>query len=157
MEEITTIYNAIRRLIKKWEFLERTHPKIAKEVEDEVRPGRPKKDREGLPEVDGRLAVTIYCSAYKKRYDTAPQITGFVAKRLKDMSKELGHETLQKYITGYLEMNDQWFIKRSHDVDTFTKNLNKIKLYCDRGVQVTAKDAVVAETLTKNAEVMSGL
>jgi hypothetical protein len=157
MEEIKLIKNAIRRIESKWAWVIEHHPKAAREAEESCRPGRPKKDKEVSLAVDGKAAVAAYCSAYKNRYQTAPEITGFVAKRLKDMAKELGQEKLKEYVNAYLAMNDQWFIKRGHDVDTFTKNLNKIKLYCDRGVQVTAQEAITAEKLTKNAEVMSGL
>lgn len=73
--------------------------------------------------------VSSYCEAFKKRYTTNPIVDGRSSGIAKRIVKSLGLPKAKALVESYLTMNDQWFITKGHDLQTFEGSLNKIEMH----------------------------
>lgn len=111
--------------------------------EEERKKRQPKanaQDSNALP------VVQIYCDSWKARYGTFPPITGKVAGQIKGLVKDQGIPRAIELIQAYLDMPDQWFITRRHDIGTLINNLNSVAQFADTGRQITRKEAHEADS-----------
>lgn len=69
-----------------------------------------------------------FCQAYKKRYgvNSNPVITSYHYARMKQLLKETSLERACALISHYCEMNEKFFIERSHDLTFFFSSLQNI-------------------------------
>jgi len=83
-------------------------------------------------------AIAWFCSEYKRRYNSQYRITGKDAGTIKRLCDGLGSEDVYKRIvTAYLDMPDQWFVNKRHDVTTLEANLAKVSQFEQSGQMVT--------------------
>ena len=141
-DDCASAINAIKRVQRKWEWLERTYPAIAEEATEACKPGRPKKPEGDIMAGEvplGQFLVAAYCRAWKARYGTNPHVGGMVAKQLKTLGEEAGRANAERYILGYLQMNDSWYIKNRHDVPRLIQNVNAVKLFCEKNLHIVKR------------------
>lgn len=93
--------------------------------------------------------ISIYCDAWKSRYAINPIIQGKDAGRLSRFSRSIGYEKAKKIIFAYLDMPDQWFLTKRHDVDTMLGNLNAITLFEETGKVVSRKEIQNLDSLLR--------
>jgi DNA-binding transcriptional regulator YhcF (GntR family) len=103
-----------------------------------------------VKENPARSFIAHYCEAYKAKYKTNPVIDGRAAGIAQRIVKSIGLEKAKLFIERYLEMNDQWFITKHHDLHTFEGNLNKVAVFEGTGQRITARDAKQADVTQKN-------
>lgn len=70
----------------------------------------------------------IYSDVYEKRYGIAPIMSsnGSDATILKDLVRQLGLGRTTALVNGYLRMNDEWFIRTGHSLETMKKSIPAI-------------------------------
>jgi hypothetical protein len=98
--------------------------------------------------------VQHFASTYRARYDVEPPITPKAAGQLTYLGKSLGFEGAKEYITAYLEMNDQWFLTKHHEVGVLLDNLNKVQHYLQTGRAITTTTAKRLELVAENRAVV---
>jgi len=77
--------------------------------------------------------IAVYCESFKKRYGVNPTLDGKAVGILKSLSRELGTQRAIDCCSVYLQMGDQWFVTRNHDVATLKSNLTKVGAALDSG------------------------
>lgn len=97
-----------------------------------------------------RLLIATYCEAYKAKYTTNPVIDGRASGTAVRILKDVPLEKAQNLIKCYLEMNDQWFITRGHDLITFEQNLNKVEVFAQTGKRVSFEMAKRVDNAQSN-------
>ena len=88
------------------------------------------------------LAISRYCEVWMSRYGTRPPIGQKVAGQIKNLVKDHGLPQALRFIEAYLEMPDQWFVTKRHDIPTLLGNLNAITQFIDTGRMITKRDVV---------------
>lgn len=70
----------------------------------------------------------VYAEAYERRWRTKPVLSnnGSDQTILRDMIRQLGAPKVAELIRHYLEMDNEWFVKRYHPLETFKKEINAI-------------------------------
>lgn len=83
--------------------------------------------------------IALYCNLWKAKYksERSPDIRGKTAGQIVGLAKDLGHSRAETLVTAYLQMNDQWFLTKTHDIPTLLGNLPKVALFADSGQLVT--------------------
>lgn len=119
--------------------------------EKEVSPKAPKKKKEQPPANLFEVAplgniVSVYCDVWKSRYAVSPIIQPKDAGRLNKFAKSVGFAKAEQIIGAYLDMPDQWFLTKRHDVDTMLGNLNAIALFMETGKVVSRKEIQNADS-----------
>jgi hypothetical protein len=109
---------------------------------------KPRKPSASPPDESTLPVVQIYCDAWNARYKSYPPISGKVAGQIKQLVKDLGASRASELIQTYLDMTDQWFLTKRHDITTLVTNLNSVAQYADTGEQITRKDAQQADSAT---------
>jgi hypothetical protein len=91
-----------------------------------------------------------YVKAYQKKYgeEARPDLRGEIQGKIKRFLVDTPIERACELIETYCQMQDQWFLTKAHDFDTFIANLSKVGLKLDTGRQITRKDAQMAESRT---------
>lgn len=97
--------------------------------------------------------ISLYCEFYKKRYGANPVFTGKNTGIIKRLLKDLGYKKLTMMLQVYLQMNDQWFLKRHHDLTTFEQSLQKIAVATQTGKDPDAKEDMFSFFNKKKLEV----
>lgn len=116
---------------------------------------KPKAPSNEVAHVEGaNLLIAHYCEEYKIRYKASPPITGRAAGIIKTTLKEFGLEKAKAMISAYLSMADSWFLTKSHDLETFRNNLNKVSQFMQNGVQVSRADIRQHELASHNQAVI---
>ena len=160
LDGLATIADSLSRGIL---WLREHHPEVASEFEkiisQEKTEKKPRKSsKRGTMGGDGTKVsevVAHYCDEWKARYGMHPAITGSAAGGIRRLVKDVGAERAKGLISAYLRMNDQWFLKKRHDILTLIGNVNAVTLAKEKGVVITAKEAQRIETLDQNARVLS--
>lgn len=77
--------------------------------------------------------IAAYARHYAERYGgkTRPVITGQTTGRIKTYLADTPLERACAMIKTYCAMDDNWFVTKSHDFETFMGNLNKVSLMLD--------------------------
>lgn len=89
--------------------------------------------------------VKAFCEGYKTKYKINPVMTGQEAGAAKAIVKAVGMDCAIQLVPTYLAMNDAWYIKRRHDLQTMSKNLNAVKGKHETGAHITSREAMKAE------------
>ena len=79
-----------------------------------------------------------YAKAYKLRYNASPVIDGPTQGSVKRILKSVSEQKAIDLVQAYLQMNEPWFVTKAHDFITFEKNLTKIGLALQKGVDLGA-------------------
>lgn len=91
--------------------------------------------------------------AFKKRYHSAYKFTGKDRGIIGRMVKDFAEDDVRKLVSGYLQMNDSWFLTKNHDIVTLENNINKVMTFVQTGKMITTKEAGrVEETAHANPE-----
>jgi hypothetical protein len=92
--------------------------------------------------------IAAYCDAYSNRYKIKrPTLDGKAIGILKRLTTSLGAERMVDLCQAFLQMNDQWFETKAHDVATLEQNITKIGAALDSG-----KDKPGKRTLREELE-----
>lgn len=86
--------------------------------------------------------ISCYCESFKKRYTTNPVIDGKSTGIAKRLIKSIGLSRAKTLVQSYLTMNDQWFITKAHDLQTFEGSLNKIEMH-NKGLSAAETEKIV--------------
>lgn len=81
--------------------------------------------------------LAAYAEAWKFRWKTSPIIDGKTAGLAKRIVTDLGVQVATELVEAYLDMSDSYYIQRRHDLQTFSFNLNQVKLYAEGHGSVT--------------------
>lgn len=100
--------------------------------------------------------IARYCEVYKAKYSTNPVIDGRASGVAKRVTGAIGENRAIELIEAFLEMSDQWFVKKKHDLFTFEQNLNGIELFAKTGKQITNNQAQQIEISDQNRTVIEG-
>jgi hypothetical protein len=94
------------------------------------------------PAAESPSVIKLYCDLWKARYKSqrSPDIRGKTAGQLNGLAKDLGLDRARVLITAYLQMPDEWFVTKTHDVSTLLSNLAKVALFADSGRMITRSD-----------------
>ncbi len=112
-----------------------------------------KKDGKIKPQAgDGsNLVIAAYCEAFKEKYGFNPPITGKNGGQAKALLKNMSVERAESLARAYLQVNDQFFIRRRHPFDLLVTNLNIVAAALDTGKVITAKQAQSVESMDSTA------
>lgn len=79
--------------------------------------------------------VATYVKAFRKRYGekARPSLDGKVQGGIKRLLATEPIERACEMIQVFLQMDDQWFVTKAHDFETFAQNLTKVGLALDTG------------------------
>lgn len=109
--------------------------KIQKTIDaDASRPASPALEKGSS---NSRL-IGEYAKAYKLRYNANPVIDGPTQGAVKRILKSVSEQKAIDLVQAYLQMNEPWFVTKAHDFITFEKNLTKISLALQKGVDLGA-------------------
>lgn len=86
-----------------------------------------------------RNVLGAYALAFKNRYGANPTLRGKDAGAALRLLKDIAEERLSQMVQVYVQMDDKWFLTRKHDFDTFEKNINKISVALQTGVDDSRK------------------
>lgn len=92
------------------------------------------------------LVIKTYCDSWSERYGTNPPISGKVSGQIKQLVKDVGPLRASELIQAYIDMSDQWFITKRHDIATLISNLNSVVQFADTGESVTRIEAQQADS-----------
>lgn len=106
---------------------------------------KPKVDRKYLEESAVRQKsmvpnlIGVYVKGWQNRYGTTarPDVGGRAVGVLKRLAACWKEEKAVALIEVFCQMDDDYFVKRRHDLQTFEANLNKISLALDKGHEQT--------------------
>jgi hypothetical protein len=82
-------------------------------------------------------AVACYCEAWKGLYKVNPLIDDKASGQIKALLKSHGPEKFKRLVESYIQMRDQWFIKKRHDVSTLVSNINTVWHFAETGKVIT--------------------
>lgn len=108
------------------------------------------KEKEGAAKPNAGAFIGAYCSAWKERYGTRPEITGKEQGIAKRLAGSIGTERLSELVESFLHMNDSWFVQKRHDLATFEANLNAVVQYHDTGKSITRGEIAAADRMQTN-------
>ncbi len=81
-----------------------------------------------------RDVIASYCDAFRTRYSAAPFVDPKDVGQIQRLLKHHSKERLMELVQVYVQMDDSFFIKRSHDLGTFIQNTNKVSVSRQTGV-----------------------
>lgn len=81
-----------------------------------------------------------YSRAYLQRYDVAPLRGAKVNSLLCQFVDVVGTEQAPLVAAYYIQLNDQWYQKKSHDIPTLVQNAQSIFTQWARGTNQTSQD-----------------
>lgn len=88
----------------------------------------------------GQSVIANYCDRWKIRYGTYPTFQDKDAKNLKRFAESVGLARAKDLIGSFLLMNDQWYLTKRHDIQTFLNNLNAVTQFHDTGRALTRSE-----------------
>jgi hypothetical protein len=77
--------------------------------------------------------VALFCKEYKRRYGTSYKIQPKEVAALKRLRELLGADNYEGVVAAYVDMPDQWFLTKRHDVITLESNLAKVTQFVQSG------------------------
>lgn len=93
------------------------------------------------PEPDGSgPVISAYCSAFKKRYNTNPTITPKDISQVKQIIKAVGYEKALVMVQVYVQMENPWFKKKTHDLQTLLGNIQAVSVASKTGIDPDKKE-----------------
>lgn len=74
--------------------------------------------------------LELYIKSYEARYHIKPVLStlGIEFSILKNLAGQMDLKTLSELVKHYLTMNNDWFLTKGHDLDTFKKQINVINI-----------------------------
>lgn len=81
------------------------------------------------PAGDVHRLIGVYISAFQLRYgkQARPDVGGKVQGLLKNLLKDHPAERLVGLIQAFLQMDDPWFVTKTHDFPTLYENVGKVQ------------------------------
>lgn len=120
---------------------EKSEPLLERNRKDRNRMDRREAGEKSIPATASQSPpqkiISIYCDNWRKRYGTRPPVGGKVAGQFKNFVKDHGSERAEALVLAYLQMPDNWFVTKRHDVTTLLSNLNAVAQFLDTGNMVT--------------------
>lgn len=107
------------------------------------------------PPQKSNLAIARYCELWKDRYKADPPIGGKVAGQIARLVKDHGLEKTISFIEAYLQMPDQWFIKKRHDVTTLIGNLNAVSQFIATGRIISNREINQMDTSISHQNILN--
>jgi hypothetical protein len=104
---------------------------------------------------DGFIAA--YAEAWEYRYKTKPIVDGKAAGIAKRLVTDLGAQVAIELVEAYLDMSDAYYIQRRHDLQTFSFNLNQVKIYAERGETISRTELNQTDRRQANAKAFGPL
>lgn len=102
-----------------------------------------------------KLLVAHYCEEFKTRYGVNPMMTGPSVGMLGRLLNDVSLDRAKQLVSAFIQMNDQLFTGRRHEISLLVSSLNKVSVFADSGQTITRKEAQRHETLDQNVRVMS--
>lgn len=102
----------------------------------------------------GQKIYAHYCEVWKLKYKTNPAYDAKGSKNLKSFCEKNGLDKTKELLTTYLQMNDQWFLTKTHDITTFLSNLNKVTLFLETGNNLSRKNIKIIEQKTETQNLL---
>lgn len=100
-------------------------------------------------------AIAHYCELWSKRYGGAhPAITGKDAGLMKSLVKDHGVDKVIGFIDAYLQMPDNWFLIKRHDILTLATSLNAVVHFMSTGKTVTRTELQNIDKAITNKNLM---
>jgi hypothetical protein len=86
-------------------------------------------------ELDLKMAkfIKTYAEVFNAKYKTNPVITGKQVGLVKTILKSMSADKACELVQVYLQMTEKWFETKSHDIETFYGNLQKISVAAANG------------------------
>lgn len=99
----------------------------------------PKKKASPQPTVDpiGKILTARYCELWKSRYGSNPTILPQHPKQLKTIGEQNGKARTLQLLDAYFECPESWFVKKRHDISTFSSNLSNITAFLNSGKTIS--------------------
>lgn len=105
----------------------------------------------------GQELVRFFCAAWKARYKSNPPMRPQDAKALKQIGETNGIERTKILLEAYLRMNEQWYLKKRHDLATFSNNLTAVAQFVETGRIITNQDLKNIDRGISNANTLKAL
>jgi hypothetical protein len=104
--------------------------------------GEIKKTQKAKPPapLNSNLVITAYFDCFRQKYGSDPAIKGKPIGQLNQLTKDYGHTKAIEFIGAYLDMPDEWFMTKRHDVATMMSNLNAINHFIVTGKLISRRD-----------------
>lgn len=105
----------------------------------------------------GKVLVAAYCELWKARYGDNPPIRPQDARALKTLGEAHGLEKTKLLLQAYLRMPDAWFVKKRHDLTTFSNSLNEIAHFATTGKVLTKREVNTIDQAVTNQNTLNQL
>lgn len=99
-----------------------------------------------LPIEKSGPANDLYKELWKQKYGAEAPFGGKEAGQISTLVKSYGLEKTKQYIEAFLQMNDQWFLTKRHDLGSLTTNLNAVAQFIETGRMFTKKEIQNADS-----------
>lgn len=105
----------------------------------------------------GKNLVAVYCDLWKTRYGSNPPLRAQDTRSLKSIGEENGFDRTVELLEVFLRMNEDWFLKKRHDLATFANNLTAVAQYSKSGRVITKQDLNTFERKVSNQQTLDAL
>lgn len=97
----------------------------------------PDKTKQNQANIQAKEFIKKYCELHKARYKTSvsPPIDGRSVGIALQLIKTAGFSKAVDLLQAYLQLNDPWFVKQCHPLWILAKDLNRIWVALDRGIE----------------------
>lgn len=102
-------------------------------------------------------AIAIFCQEYKRRYSVNYRMTGKDVGIIKRMLSSVGLPVFERLCVAYVDMPDQWFLTRRHDLVTFESSFAKVSQFEQSGRTITRAEIDQIDRRQANANVFEKL
>jgi len=84
--------------------------------------------------------ISSYCNAFKSRYKVNPLMTPKDIAQVRQIIKSVGYDRAITAVQVYCQMDDPWFKKKNHDLQTLIGNMQKVLVALNTGSDPDRKD-----------------
>jgi len=119
-------------------------------------PKRKPKLKASAPE-GTNLLIGHYSNLWSAKYKAQTPITGKSVGCFKTLVKDHGLEKATRFVDAFLQMNDQWFVTKRHDIATLLININAVAQFAETGRMFTKREINDLDRMTTNQETLRAL
>lgn len=122
-------------------------------IDDTLEKGK----REQTKEPKSSSVWLAYASEYEKRYGVKPIRNAKVNSLLCKIVDYVGKEEAIGVVKYYISLNDKWFLKKHHDIETLITNLQGVRTQMLTGDRKTTNDYIADEHASEQVRTMKNL
>jgi len=110
------------------------------------------KSKVSKPTTPGSEVWFSYADAYERKYRTSPIRNSKTNSQCKRLIYLVGKENACKIVKHYLTINDQFYIKKAHDIGLCITDYQKILTSAETGINITTTKATQVDKMQTNRD-----